>query len=227
MTVSPSQTGPCQSCKSEVCQQSLQRFDRESLYNFRLGQVSGQPQVQRLQCGNRMWQSRDSHPQTQPSFRPTSSGKAEARALSRGVREIMFIKQLGGEDFGLRMVVPRVWTDASTGLQTSKRLGAGSRMRHIDVAMLHVQELVYQKQLKVGKAFGTAIPSNCFTKHLDANLKNDCLQDLGMVDINVTNSSDRRPLIEAAEQIELVAAVVTTPAIENEHPVETKFHNRR
>jgi hypothetical protein len=118
----------------------------------------------------------------------------------------MFIKQLGEEDFGLKMAVPRVWTDASTALQTAKRLGAGSRMRHIDVAALYVQELVYQKQLKVGKVAGTANPSNCLTKHLDAKLKGECLEDLGMVDIS---SSDWQPLIEAAEQIELVAALLS------------------
>ena len=121
------------------------------------------------------------HPQTQPGLPATSSGEAEARALSRGARDIMFIKQLGEEDFGLKMAVPRVWTDASTALQTAKRLRAGSRMRHIDVAALYVQELVYQKQLNVGKVSGTANLPNCPTKHLDAKLKGECFEDLGMV----------------------------------------------
>ena len=40
------------------------------------------------------------HPQTQPGLPATSSGEAETRALSRGARDIMFIKQLGEEDFG-------------------------------------------------------------------------------------------------------------------------------
>ena len=104
------------------------------------------------------------------------------------------------------MAVPRVWTDASTALQTAKRLGAGSRMRHIDVAALYVQELVYQKQLKVGKASGTPNPSNCFTKHWDAKWKGEGFENLGMVDIS---SSDWQPLIETAEQIELVAALLS------------------
>lgn len=146
------------------------------------------------------------HPQTQPGLPATSSGEAETRALSRGARDVMFIKQLGEEDFNLKMAMPRAWTDASTALQTAKRLGAGSRMRHIDVAALYVQELVYQKQLKVGKVAGTANPSNCLTKHLNAKLKDECLQDLGMVDIT---NSDWHPLIEAAEQIELVAALLS------------------
>ena len=106
---------------------------------------------------------------------------AETRTLSRGARDIMFIKQLGEEDFGFKMAVPRVWTDASTALQTAKRLRAGSRMRHIDVAALYVQELVYQKQLNVGKVSGTANLPNCPTKHLDAKLKGECFEDLGMV----------------------------------------------
>lgn len=46
----------------------------------------------------------------------------------------MFVKQLGEEDFGLKFGIPRMWTDAPTALQTAKRLGAGSKMRHIDVS---------------------------------------------------------------------------------------------
>eukprot|EP00435_Cladocopium_sp_Y103_P041912 s1981_g11.t1 len=38
------------------------------------------------------------HPQTQPGLPATSSGEAETRALSRGARDIMFVKQLGEED---------------------------------------------------------------------------------------------------------------------------------
>ena len=38
------------------------------------------------------------HPQTQPGTPASSSGEAETRALSRGARDIMFIKQLAEED---------------------------------------------------------------------------------------------------------------------------------
>ena len=39
------------------------------------------------------------HPQTQPGTPASSSGEAETRALSRGARDIMFIKQLAEEVF--------------------------------------------------------------------------------------------------------------------------------
>ena len=42
--------------------------------------------------------------------------------------QIIFIKQVCEGDFGLKIAPPRAWTDASTALQTAKRLGAGARM---------------------------------------------------------------------------------------------------
>ena len=145
------------------------------------------------------------HPQTQPGLPATSSGEAETRALSRGARNIMYVKQLAEDDFGLKLGLPRMWTDATTALQTAKRLGAGSKMCHIDVATLYVQELVHQKLLKVGKVAGTVNPANFLTKHLDPRLKEQCIEELGMVDLS---SSDLYPMLEAAEQIELVAALL-------------------
>eukprot|EP00435_Cladocopium_sp_Y103_P075235 s47_g55.t1 len=90
-------------------------------------------------------------------------GEAETRALSRGVRNIMFVNQLGEEDFGLKFGTPRMWTDASTALQTAKRPGPSTKIRHIDVPTLFVQEFQYQKFLKASKIAGTANPSNCLT----------------------------------------------------------------
>ena len=161
------------------------------------------------------------HPQTQPGLPATSSGEAETRALSRGARDIMYVKQLAEEDFGLKLGLPRMWTDATTALQTAKRLGAGSKMRHIDVATLYVQELVHQKLLKVGKVAGTVNPANCLTKHLDPRLKEQCIEELGMVDLS---SSDLYPMLEAAEQIELVAALLAhRPAKKTPTPWKPNF----
>ena len=161
------------------------------------------------------------HPQTQPGLPATSSGEAETRALSRGARDIMYVKQLAEEDFGLKLGLPRMWTDATTALQTAKRLGAGSKMRHIDVATLYVQVLVHQKLLKVGKVAGTVNPANCLTKHLDPRLKEQCIEELGMVDLS---SSDLYPMLEAAEQIELVAALLAhRPAKKTPTPWKPNF----
>ena len=149
------------------------------------------------------------HPQTQPGTPATSSGEAETRALSRGARDAMFVKQLAEEDFGLKLGTARLWTDATTALQTAKRLGAGSKMRHIELAAFYVQELVYQQVVKVGKISGEINPANCLTKHLDATLKEQCLADLGMVDMSC---SDLRMLLQDAAQIELVASLVSKHA---------------
>ena len=144
------------------------------------------------------------HPQTQPGTPASSSGEAETRALSRGARDIMFIKQLAEEDFRLKLGQPRLWTDATTALQTAKRLGAGSKMRHIELAALYVQELVHQKSVKVAKISGELNPANCLTKHLGATLKERCISDLGMADMS---TSDLRTLLQDAAEIELVASL--------------------
>ncbi|CAE7235700.1 unnamed protein product [Symbiodinium sp. CCMP2592] len=136
----------------------------------------------------------------------SSSGGAETRALSRGARDVMFIKQLAEEDFRLRLGQPRLWTDATTALQTAKRLGAGSKMRHIELAAVYVQEVVHQKLVKVGKVSGELNPANCLTKHLSAVLKERCVSDLGTVDMS---NSDLRTLLQDAAEIQLVASLVS------------------
>ena len=40
----------------------------------------------------------------------------------------------------------RLWNDATTALQTTKRLGAGSKMRRIEAAALYVQELIFFRE---------------------------------------------------------------------------------
>ena len=64
------------------------------------------------------------HAQTQPGTPAASSGEAETRALSRGARDAMFFKQLAEEDFGLKLGTARLWTDATTALQTASRARA-------------------------------------------------------------------------------------------------------
>ncbi|CAE7253040.1 unnamed protein product [Symbiodinium sp. CCMP2592] len=136
----------------------------------------------------------------------SSSGEAETRALSRGARNVMFIKQLAAEDFRLRLGQPRLWTDATTALQTAKRLGAGSKMRHIEFAALYVQEVVHQKLVKVGNVFGELNPANCLTKHMSTVLKERCVSDLGMADMS---NSDPCTVLRDAAEIQLVAFVAS------------------
>ena len=74
-------------------------------------------------------------------------------------------------------------------------------MRHIDVATLYVPEFVHQKLLNLGEVAGTANLANCLTKVL----KGQCIQDLGMVDLN---PRDLHPNLEKTEHNELIVALL-------------------
>jgi len=63
-----------------------------------------------------------------------------------------------------------------------------------------------------------------FTKHLDAKLKKQCVQDFCMVDFSRSNLE---PLLEAAEQIELVAALLSQrPKPKSEMPWKQVWKRR-
>ena len=64
--------------------------------------------------------------QTQPELPATSSSDAEIRGASRGAREAIFLSYLGKLDFGLKIARPKLWTDSSAAMQTSKRILAPS-----------------------------------------------------------------------------------------------------
>ena len=81
--------------------------------------------------------------ETQTGTPATSSGEAETKAFSREATDILFIQDLAGEDFNLKLSMPRLWTNASTTMQNAKLFGAGSSMRHIELAALFVQKLVH------------------------------------------------------------------------------------
>ena len=61
--------------------------------------------------------------QTQPGLPATSSPDAESRGISRATREALFIHGLANEDFGLQTSIPWLWTDSSTALTATKRIG--------------------------------------------------------------------------------------------------------
>jgi hypothetical protein len=160
------------------------------------------------------------HPQTQPGLSATSSGEPK-RAASKGGRDIIFIKQLGEGDLGLVLATPRAWTDANTAFANIKTVGHRCPHATHERGSPLCPRLVSQK----GKVPGTSNPSNCLTKHLDAELKGQRCQDLAAVGFSRSNL---QPLLEAAEQIELVGCPVV-PASEAKirNAMETKFCNRR
>ncbi len=74
--------------------------------------------------------------QTQVGLPATPSSDAETRGMSRGARDI---RQLAEFDFGLKVKVkPKLLGDNSAGLQVAKKLGPGTKLRHLEVADMYV-----------------------------------------------------------------------------------------
>ncbi len=71
--------------------------------------------------------------QTQPGLPATSSPDAELRGVSRTARETIFVRELLENDFGSSCSKPRLWTDSSSAMQVSKRVGPGTKLRHLEV----------------------------------------------------------------------------------------------
>ena len=78
--------------------------------------------------------------QTQPGLPATSSSDAEIRGAARGAREAIFLCDLGKLDFGLKIAKPKLWIDSSAAMQASKRIGPGTKLRHLDVSEFYIQE---------------------------------------------------------------------------------------
>ena len=119
----------------------------------------------------------------------------------------MYVKQFAEHDFLLPAARPRLWCDATVAIQCAKRQGASSKLRHLEVQHFYVQELVKEKMVKIGKIDGTKNPVNCITKFLPANLKKQCLADLGMVDMS---RPAMKALLEDTESVPLVSQKDTT-----------------
>ncbi|CAE7235731.1 RE1 [Symbiodinium natans] len=121
--------------------------------------------------------------QTQPGLPATSSPDAELRGISRACREAIFVHELATMDFGLEVEIPRLWSDSSTGITAAKRIGPGTKLRHLDVSEFYVQGAVQAGKALLRKVKGTENPANFLTRHPKS--ENEVLQalpSLGMVD---------------------------------------------
>ena len=120
--------------------------------------------------------------QTQPGLPATSSADGEIRGCSRAAREIVFLKALATMDFKLNIVSqPRLYTDSAAALAASKRIGLSSKLRHLEVSQVYVQELVHRGDILIRKVAGTRNPSNALTKHLSVAQVNESIPTLGLV----------------------------------------------
>lgn len=121
--------------------------------------------------------------QTQPGLPATSSPDAELRGMSRACREALFIHDLAVMDFGLEVQVPRLWADSSTGITAGKRIGPGTKLRHLDVCEFYVQGAVQAGKIQLRKVKGTQNPANFLTKHAKSGPEVDqALASIGMAD---------------------------------------------
>ena len=103
--------------------------------------------------------------QTQPGLPATSSPDTELRGVSRTARETIFVRELLESDFGISCSKPRLWTDSSSAMQASKRIGPGTKLRHLEVCEFYVQGAIQAKLLSLAKVKGTVNCANFLTKH--------------------------------------------------------------
>ena len=123
--------------------------------------------------------------QTQPGLPATSSPDAELRGISRATREALFTHGLANEDFGLQTSIPWLWTDSSTALTAAKRIGPGSKLRHLEVSEFYVQGAGQAGKIQVRKVKGTTNPGNYLTKHPKSGSDVlDALPSLGIVNVH-------------------------------------------
>ena len=58
--------------------------------------------------------------------------------MSRLARELVFQKQLAELDLGLKVEIPELYADSAVGLQVSKKLGPGNKLRRLEVCHMYV-----------------------------------------------------------------------------------------
>ena len=96
--------------------------------------------------------------------RALSSCEAEFLAIALGKQEALFIQRIAEFVFNTTVEM-MVWSDSSSARQLCKKRGPG-RVRHLDLRTLFVQDLVENKQLRVGPISGDCNPSDVLTKIL-------------------------------------------------------------
>jgi len=106
-----------------------------------------------------------------------SSAEAELVAMVKLSSELLgvlsMMKDLGTEGRGV------VYADSSAALAISKRRGSG-KLRHINVALLWIQEKDGKEQLKYEKVKGTDNPADLMTKYVSSQKMAKYLEMLGL-----------------------------------------------
>ncbi|CAE7208532.1 unnamed protein product [Symbiodinium sp. CCMP2592] len=145
--------------------------------------------------------------QTQHGLPATSSGDAEIRGVSRAAREAVFLRELAEKDFALACGLPRLWADSAASIGAAKRIGPGSKLRHLEVAEFYVQGALRAKLLELRKVKGTENPANFATKHAKTGPEvRQSLPSIGMVDLDAVAGAT-----EALAQKGTIKAIQASP----------------
>jgi hypothetical protein len=93
-----------------------------------------------------------------------SSAEAETKALTKSAIESLYMKHLlEQQGFEVEIVLH---SDASAAIGAAQRLGAGKRMKHLEIQDLWIQQLVRSKILTIKKVSTHENPSDILTKHV-------------------------------------------------------------
>ena len=139
--------------------------------------------------------------QTQPGLPGTSSSDAEIREMSRCAREMLFVKQLAELDFEIPLELPpKLFADSAVGLQVSRKLGPGNKLRRLEVCEMFIQECVRRKYLVSVKCKGAQNPANFLTKHAPTPQSlQEALPSLGMLSVDSAFLSEVLSAIKKVE----------------------------
>ena len=106
----------------------------------------------------------------------TSSAEAELIALVKCTSETLGIKSMA-LDWGQQLGVT-LYADSSAALAIAKRKGA-SKLRHINVSALWIQDIQDREGTKYMKILGTENPADLMTKYLARDKMDACMRTIG------------------------------------------------
>ena len=110
-----------------------------------------------------------------------SSGESEFYALCRGTIELLFLVQLicWFEKKKKLQKTPELCGDATAALGAASRIGAGKRMKHIEMQHYFLQEHIQKREFVAKKAKGADNPADAGTKNLTEQKMNRMLNMIG------------------------------------------------
>ncbi len=111
-------------------------------------------------------------------------------------------------DFELPLEKPKLWLDNTAAIQTAKKFGQSTKLRHMDIGEMYVQELVRSGELAVGKIDGKKNPANVLTKHIGSKELQEQLINLGMV--NLDQHADLLNELDAAQALHVASVLADT-----------------